>query len=440
MLEAHAHLYMLGESLTLPSLATCRSLEDALERIRSASAAARERAGPGAPAWVRIRQAHVHAWPEGRWPTLAELDRACGDVACVLLSFDHHEGVASTTALTAAGLTPGMRVPPKGVVVADAQGRATGQLLETAVWRAWETAPAPSDPERRAMVGAALRHLHALGFTEVHDLLSQPWLGAMLGAMHDAGQLGGMRVLLHPPLAELDRVVNGDATTPPRNTWERSDLRLAGTKIFADGTLSGGTALVLHAYEHPIDDTVPYGRAMVTPAEIDRAIGKAAAAGVVLAVHAIGDAAVRMTLDAWERSDSSVRRGRLGWLRIEHCELIDERDVPRFAELGVTCSVQPCHMLYDIEVLTRHLPHRLHRVLPLRELIDAGCGPGEQLWFGSDVPIVRADPQDSILAATERRRTPTWGVCGGESAAIAPEQAISEAEAWYCFGRIGGAS
>ena len=96
--------------------------------------------------------------------------------------------------------------------------------------------------------------------------------------------------------------------------------------------------------------------------------------------------------------------------------------------------MQPCHLLADIPVLTRELPHRLDRVLPLRELIDAGCTPAGTdgsglLWFGSDVPIVRADPGDSIQAAVRRR---SEGM--DESEAIGWEQRIGEGEAWECFG------
>jgi len=81
-----------------------------------------------------------------------------------------------------------------------------------------------------------------------------------------------------------------------------------------------------------------------------------------------------------------------------------------------------------VEALRRLLPHRLDRVLPLRDLIDAGCEPGRLLLFGSDTPIVRPHPSDSVQAATARRRA-------GEppEAAIAPAQAVTEAEAWACF-------
>ncbi|MEO0629983.1 MAG: amidohydrolase family protein, partial [Planctomycetota bacterium] len=139
-----------------------------------------------------------------------------------------------------------------------------------------------------------------------------------------------------------------------------------------------------------------------------------------LACHAIGDAAVRAVLDAVER----VRPPR--WtVRIEHAEMIAPSDWPRFAELGVIASVQPCHLLTDIEALSRAVPEMATRVLPLRELIDYGLEPGRTLLFGSDAPIVRPDPEDSIRAAVHRSRP--------DSVVIAPEQAISEAEAWACF-------
>ena len=146
-----------------------------------------------------------------------------------------------------------------------------------------------------------------------------------------------------------------------------------------------------------------------------------------------------MVLDAIERGTATGRRrqdarAKPSRHRIEHCELIDAADVPRFAGLGVVCSVQPCHLLADIPVLTRQMGHRLDRVLPLRELIDSGCTPTGMdgaglLWFGSDVPIVRADPGDSIRAAVDRR-----GEGMGQGEAIAWGQRITEAEAWAAFG------
>lgn len=419
--EAHAHLWALGEALVTPSVDACRSVEECLEVVAARAGATR------AGGWIRLRGARPEGWAEHRWPTRAEIDGASGGHPCVVKSFDHHHAVAGSAALRAAGLRAGQRVGTHGEVVADAHGEATGLLREQAAWAVWEACPAPSATERTAGARAALEHLRALGFDEVHDLLTPAWMGPVLASLHDSGELP-MRVRLYAALDE-----RGAFSERP---WERETVRLAGLKVFADGTLNARTAYSLHPYREPVDDRhAPdgdwHGSALMTPGELDGALACARALGLGLAVHAIGDGAVRMVLDARERAGSMPERTPGGFpaLRVEHAELVDEADIGRFAKMGVTCSVQPCHLLYDVEALTRYLPHRLERVLPLRELIDAGCVPGELLWFGSDVPIVPADPRDSVHAAVERGRRGA-----PESARIAPAQAISEADAWRCFG------
>lgn len=321
--------------------------------------------------------------------------------------------------MSAAGLSAGMRVPPNGEVVADSLGNATGLLVEQAAWAAWSAAPEPTSEQRIGHLRAAISHLHRLGFIEVHDMFSQEWLGPALSRLEGDGELP-MHVWMYAPVES--------ASVFAVREWESERIRFAGLKAFADGTLNSRTALMLTPYHGAAGDW--RGKAMMTPAELTAAMERAASMGVGLAVHAIGDAAVRMVLDAWESRGPGSLNAPAGTpsLRIEHAELIDEADVARFARLGVTCSVQPCHLLCDIEVLRRALPHRLDRVLPLRELIDAGCKPGELLWFGSDVPVVPADPMDSINAAMKRRRDGT-----PEREAIAWGQRIEAPEAWAAF-------
>ena len=434
MREHHAHIAAYGQSLALPNLADCGSLEECLDCVRDAAAEVR------AGGWVRMLGARIESWPERRWPTLLELDRAASHRSCVIMSFDHHAAAANTSAMRAGGVRAGQPVPPKGVVCVDADGAATGLLLEHAAYKVWEAAPEPTRDEVRAHVLAGLTALKALGYTEVHDMHSQEWLGPVIAGLERAGELPVDRVLLYPNVTKLE------GAHALRARWESERVRLAGGKLFVDGTLNSRTALMLSPYQEPLEG-LPLGQMMATPAEVSQALEVTASLGLHLAAHAIGDGAVRMVLDEWERHQgtkgsrdqarSSIPRS-LGpsspSLRIEHCELIDEQDVPRFAKLNVVCSVQPCHLLTDIDVLTRQLPHRLDRVLPLRELIDSGCTPAGAdgsglLWFGSDVPIVRAEPQDSIQAAVWRRRE---GMADTE--AIAPAQAITESEARACFG------
>jgi predicted amidohydrolase YtcJ len=344
------------------------------------------------------------------------------------MSFDHHAVAANTAAMLAGGIEDGSADPPGGIICRDQRGVPTGLLLEVAAWQVWNAAPEPSDAERRAHVKVALDDLARHGFVEVHDLFSPDWLGPALADLADRGELA-VRVGLFAPMDNIERCHEAS------KTWQREQVRLEGGKIFADGTLNSRTAWMLEPFADPLPG-LPHGKVITPPEELRAAMARTMRLGLGLAVHAIGDAAVRAVLDAWGESQKA-RPGDGPWhpLRIEHCELIDEADVPRFAELGVVASVQPCHLLADIEVLKAQLPRHLHRVLPLRELIEAGCVPGEGLIFGSDTPIVRPHPLDSIQAAVHRRRE---GMSVQE--AVAPEQAISQAQAWACFReRIGSA-
>jgi len=379
--------------------------------------------------WLMAVAARVQAWEEGAWPPLAALNKASGGHPCVVMSFDLHSAMANTKALDLSGVL--QSTPAGGVVCTDNRGQPSGVLLEAAAQRAFQSAPEPTREQWRGLLPFALQDLARHGFTEVHDLLAPAWLGPMLAAIDRRGELP-LSVRLFVPYAELGRAL------AERSGWTTDRVSLAGAKLFADGTLNSRTAHVLTPCADPLPDH-PHGTIITDTATLQRAIEETARLGMQLAVHAIGDAAVRSVLDAAEGALSALRsyvrhgrlgheRARAGHVRIEHCELIDEADVPRFAQLGVTASVQPCHLLADIEALRRYFPHRLQRVLPLRELIDAGLEPGRTLIFGSDVPVVRPDPEDSIHAAVYRRRE---GM--GEGEAIAPAHAITEAEAWACF-------
>lgn len=377
--------------------------------------------------WVLAFGARTESWTDRRWPTRRELDAVIPDRACAVMSFDHHAVLGNTRALVLAGISDRTPDPAGGIVVREPRtGEPTGLLLESAAHAVWNAAPEPSEADRRAQVCAALHDLGTHGFTEVHDLLSPDWLGPLLAEMCDRGELS-MRVELYPAVSKLARAADG------AGEWRRDRVALGGGKLFADGTLNSRTAWMLAPYADPLPG-LPCGKAIATREEIVSALRLTESLGLPLATHAIGDAAVRAVLDAIEtvagerRSRPGGRSGRLRH-RIEHAELIDASDTVRFARLGVVASVQPCHLLTDIEALTRSLPDRLSRVLPLRALIDDGCAPGDLLVFGSDTPIVRPNPDDSVLAATERRRA---GLA--ESEAVALEQRITPAEAWCAFG------
>ncbi len=422
--EAHGHIAALGRALALLDLARVTSVRECLDALaREAS-----RLAPGQ--WVLATGARIESWVDRRWPTRDELDRAVPAHACAVRSFDYHALTANTPAFRAAGLQDSAPDTPRAVMVRDASGRPAGLLLEDHASRVWNSAPEPDIAARLTQTKAALDHLRALGYTEVHDMLATLWLGPLLSDLDDRGELP-ISVGLYAPYAELD------VHLAASKHYSRDRVRLLGGKLFADGTLNSATAWMLSPYRDPLPNH-PSGTPLLTPRDIADALRRTYALGLGLAVHAIGDGAVRAVLDTVELSRLALHapgadlESWLGVVRIEHAELIDERDMARFAALGVVASVQPCHLLYDAEVLRRRLPHRLSRVLPLRDLLASGLEAGRTLVFGSDVPIVRADPIDSVTAAVHRAR-PAGSPLGPPTTPIAPEQALDEHTARNCF-------
>lgn len=436
MREAHAHLLMLGQALQLPSLQTCSSLPQCLDIIRRFA-----RDASAATTFLRFTSARVFAWPQKRWPTRAELDAACPSIPLIIKSFDHHQAVANSAALALAGINPGDRVGLTGIADLDATGQLTGLLHEEAATKAWHAAPPPARDELFAAIDLALDHLASLGFNEAHDLHTPLLLTQLLIDRVLAGPIPLSRIDLYPNVQDLpETVALASSPAAMRAFAPHGPLNLAGGKLFVDGTLNSKTALLLTPYKNPIQGE-PLGRQMHTQQAIDDALLLCAEHNLHLAVHAIGDGAVRLMLDRIQMhhhkivAAAAIRPDPRGVpqpiARIEHAELIDPADVPRFATLGVTASLQPCHLLTDMEVLHDQLPHRLDCVLPIRDLIASGLTPGSMhrgVVFGSDVPIVRADPADSLLAATLRRRPEM-----PQTAAINPDQAIDAQTAAECF-------
>jgi hypothetical protein len=417
MREAHAHLAMMGAELAALRLEACESCAHCLELLRE-HAAMLERDDPAGTRWCVATGARVEAWSDRRWPTRRELDAICPERPAYVMSFDHHALSASTRAFAAAGIADNAPDPDGGVIERDSAGVPSGLLLESAAWMVRRAEPQPEGNERERVVLAALGELSRLGYTQAHDLLAPAWLGETLARLHDRGELA-VRVGLFAPIDEL-----GTQHGASRDWTRRGAVELLGGKVFVDGTLNSATAWMLEPFAHPMPDH-PRGTPLLRAAEIASAITRCAERGLTLAAHAIGDAAVRAVLDATEATGA---RG----VRIEHAEIVHPDDVPRFAELGAIASVQPCHLLYDVEALRRQIPDRLSRVMPLRDLLQSGLVPGETLIFGSDAPIVRADPSDSLSAAVQRRRV-EGSPGGGPTEAIGAEQALTDDEALRCF-------
>jgi hypothetical protein len=222
-----------------------------------------------------------------------------------------------------------------------------------------------------------------------------------------------LRVLMHLPHAGLDHALTLGLTSGTGD----DEFRIGAIKLFADGTLGSQTAAMLEPYEGGDGR----GLELIAPAELQSIVARAVAGGLSVAIHAIGDRAVRSALDAFASVGPALRSLPLP-PRIEHVQLLDPGDVPRLAALGVAASMQPIHCTSDIDNARRHWGARAEHSYPWRTLLDSGA----RLAFGSDAPVETVSTAAGLHAAVTRRRadgTPAGGFvpaqCIGLDAALA---------------------
>lgn len=407
--ESHVHLFSGAYGQTLLQLAEVRGHDAMLAAVR-AFAAARPAEG-----LLFAQGADYEILGRGTQLDRHVLDRMCPDRPLAVMAYDFHTLFANTAALTAAGLLHGRNLPVGNEVVMGPDGHATGELrekfailpvlaLRTSGGREMlgmsgvEPPVAPTPAEWREDVDvlkAGLRFCAARGITSMHNMDGNRHLLELLRTIDDEGDLiARVSVPFHytreMSLSELDRA-SGMARdfTGDRLTSNR-------VKIFIDGVIESGTAAMLEDYAdrpghrgEPIFDAASFAEAAI---EIDRR-------GMQIAVHAIGDAAVRIALDGFQAAQAA-NGARDSRHRIEHIEMIDPSDIARLAELGVIASVQPLHAQQGESPTTRSIgPDRLHHAYAWRQLHEAGA----LVAFSSDWPIVPIDPLLGIQTALTRQ-------------------------------------
>lgn len=323
---------------------------------------------------------------DGLWrdaPSRELLDAATGDTPAVLVSADLHAVWLNSVALQQFGHA----------------GHPTGLLTEDEAFAVHEHLAAVPDETVDGWARSAASVAAARGVVGIVDLEMarnrETW-ERRIRSGHDA-----LRVEFGIYTQDLERAIDQKL----RTGLSLSALLTVGHfKVLTDGSLNTRTAYT----REPYDDGT-HGMLTVPPDKLLPLMLRAAESGIVPTVHAIGDHANALALDAFEKLRI---RG-----RIEHAQLLTESDYPRFARLGVEVSVQPEHAMDDRDVAERYWPGRTARLYPFRSLLDAGA----TLLFGSDAPVAPLDPWVSIAAAVTRERD--------GRAPWHPEQRISNSEA-----------
>jgi hypothetical protein len=316
-----------------------------------------------------------------------------------MLSKDYHSAWLNSAALAAAN---GDLDVAGGVVERTAQGEPTGVLREESAWRFRERHVHTSENEWVEATRAGIRLAHSRGVAAIHD--KDGWLGApgIFQRLRDEGNLT-LRVWGSIPHDLLDSA----AALSLHSGFGDEFLRVGYLKCFMDGTLGSRTALMT-------DGT---GVQITSRAELEEIVARAAERGWPVGVHAIGDQANRDALDAFAATRALWEPKGLRQ-RIEHAQCLTPEDVPRFAELGVACSVQFSHAPSDRDLAESFWPERLAGTYAFRSLLDSGA----LVANGSDAPVEELDPLAGIAAGVLRTidERPAWRA----EQAVTVEQAL----------------
>jgi predicted amidohydrolase YtcJ len=308
---------------------------------------------------------------------------------------------SNTKALKAAGINRRTKAPANGVIVKDARtGEPTGALKEAAMALMTAAAPKATEEDRLAAIRAAIDEAHRVGITSVQDAGGTAADLELFDRLRKRRELT-LRVyqalradsaLNEATLDELDQVRTRFADDPV--------LKTGAIKLIADGVIESHTAAMLEPYANRPSIK---GEARFTPEQMNKVVAMLDKRGWQVMTHAIGDSAVRMTLDAYQAAaaaNAAPERGRRH--RIEHIETIDPADIPRFGKLGVIASMEPVHAtpsptpgdVWSVNIGDA----RASRGWMWNSIAKAGG----RLAFGSDWPVMTLDPLKGLHVAVTR--------------------------------------
>ncbi|MEW7848204.1 amidohydrolase [Massilia aurea] len=412
LIDAHGHVFGLGQQLTQLDLFNSTSLAGALKSIGDYA-----RANPGHP-WLRGRGWNQENWKLGRFPTAAELDAVVSDRPVWLERVDGHAGWANSRALALAGITKATPDPVGGKIVRDANGEATGVLVDTAQELLTKVLPAQTEAEARTMLDRALGELARVGLTSVHDAGVDVTQDRLYRAYADAGKL---TTRVYGMIGGAGDDFDTLAKNGPLKDYGNGMYALRAVKLYSDGALGSRGAALIKPYS---DDTHSHGLLFFKSAQMDAMMTKAMRRGYQVNVHAIGDAGNKQILDIYQKEVGATKSGAQRH-RIEHAQVVQLADIPRFKAIGIIPSMQPTHATSDKNMAeTRVGPERIKGAYAWRTFLQQGSS----IACGSDFPVEAPNPFFGLHAAVTRQDAQGQPIAGWY-----PNQAMSLKEAFRCF-------
>lgn len=401
--DAHIHSGDRALERLGPDLRGTNSYAETLELLREWAG---EHPGEG---WVLGGAWNANPWTDGA-PDRRDLDAIFGKRPVLLSTIDGHANWANTAALERGSITDATSDPDGGRIVRDADGRATGVLLEEAAGLVGEHVTGATPEQLADLLEEQQDELLALGLAHLTDIDRLD----VDDAYRQLQREGRLRIRVHKLLRddELEGAISDGWRSYTGDDW----LTRGAVKLFSDGALGPHTAHLHEDFEGEPGNT---GIAVTDDAELRALTRRAVDAGIAVAVHAIGDRANTRVLDVFEEVADDARAAGIQ-LRIEHAQHLKPRDLDRLAELGIVASMQPTHCTTDYPLSVQLLGARDTRHYPWRSLLERGV----PLAFGSDAPVEPANPFFAIHAAVTRQRRDGEPAGGRE-----PEERISVRDA-----------
>jgi predicted amidohydrolase YtcJ len=412
LIDAHGHVLDLGLESVQVQLTGTASLQEAEHKIRAYARANPRRAWLVGGGWNHV------IWNLGRFPTAQELDSAVADRPAALDRIDGHAKWLNTKALEAAGITKSTPDPTGGRIERDAAGNPSGVLVDKAMDLVEAVIPKLSEAERLTALRAAMRHMNSVGLTGVGDA----GVGADgIASYRTLADQGRLTVRVYAMIADTGADFRALSKDGPLLGYAHDRLTVRSVKLFADGALGSRGAALLAPYSDKSEQT---GLLFMTNAEMQHKIETALSAGYQVNIHAIGDAANRQVLDAFEAAYRTVG-GRALRNRIEHAQVVALSDIPRFKQLDLIASMQPTHATGDMNMAEARIgPERLKGAYAWRAFLDQGT----VIAGGSDFPVESDNPFFGLHAAVTRTDHANQPPGGWH-----PEQAMTLLEAFRAF-------
>jgi len=408
MVDAHAHFGGLAQKLRSVDLVGTHSYDEVIARV-----AERAKTLPKG-SWIEGRGWDQNAWGDTRFPTHDKLSAAIPDHPVVLTRVDGHATLVNSVAMRIASLTSTSTDPSGGKILRDAQGNPTGVLVDNAKEIVARKVPDPTPAEFHDAVGAAIKEIHRWGLVGVHDA------GAPRSAIdlyEKMAQSGELNLRLYVMVGDDSAAVAHYLSIGPRSALYNNQVWVRAIKLYADGAMGSRGAALLEPYS---DDPNNTGLLLSAPAHIREVAERALKAGFQVNTHAIGDRGNRVVLDAYEAALKTVPTADHRF-RIEHAQILNYDDIPRFAQLGVIPSMQASHQSSDMYWIGKRLgPTRMYGAYAWRSLINSGV----VVPNGSDFPVELVNPLISFHAAIARQDANDWPAGGWF-----PEQKMTREEA-----------